>query len=143
MKLSLPTIFLVFTALTLLSCSSEPTAPEDLLEDERYISVFTELLVINQLDEEQLNGVSRDYLKEQVFEEYYITRKQFERTHSYYQQKPKQQIQRLEKIEESLTVERDRLQNQLNEDRKQLADTLVTPDTLSSPDPLDKINNND
>jgi len=127
--------FLIFLALILISCS-DPTAPEDLLDENRYVSVFSELLMINQIDEQQLNGVSRNYLKEQVFEEYDVTREQFERTHKYFQQQPEQQLQRLSKIEESLTQERDRFQDRLNEDRKQLADTLAVPDSLSVSDTL-------
>lgn len=112
------------------SSCGDPTAPEDLLEEDRYISVFSELLVINQLDDEELETVSREYLKEQVFEEYDVTQAQFERTHRYFQQQPDRQIERLDKIEEMFTEERDRFQNRLNEERKQLSDSLAVPDTI-------------
>lgn len=132
MKRSIRPVFLMFSLLLLVSCS-DPTAPEDLLEEKRYISLFSELVVINQLDEAQLDSVSRDYLKEQAFKEYKVTREQFERSHLYYQKQPEQQLKRIDKIEEWLTEERERLQEKLNRERKQLADSLAVPDTLSRP----------
>lgn len=120
---------LFISSIVIFSCG-DPTATEDLLEEDRYISVFSELLVINQLNEEQLGAVSREYLKEQVFEEYDITREQFERTHRFFQQQPERQLQRLNKVEEIFTEERDRLQERLNEERKKIADSLAVPDTL-------------
>lgn len=132
MKHRLITVFLMFTTLVLSSCGNT-TAPEDILEEDRYVSVFTELVVINQLNEEQLDSLSRDYLKEQVFEEHDVSREQFERTHQYFQQQPDQQIQRLDRIEETLTTERDSLQDWLNRDRKRLTDSLAVSDTLQEP----------
>lgn len=121
---------LLFIGLIAISSCGDPTASGDLLEEDRYLSVFSELLVINQLNEEQLGPVSREYLKEQVFEEYDVTREQFERTHRYFQQQPERQLQRLNKVEEIFTEERDRLQERLNEERKKIADSLSVPDTL-------------
>lgn len=121
---------LLFIGLIAISSCGDPTASGDLLEEDLYLSVFSELLVINQLNEEQLGPVSREYLKEQVFEEYDVTREQFERTHRYFQQQPERQLQRLNKVEEIFTEERDRLQERLNEERKKIADSLSVPDTL-------------
>lgn len=115
---------------TVLSSCGDSTASEDLLEEDRYISVFSELLVINQLNDEQLGPVSREYLQDQVFEEYSVTREQFERSHRYFQQQPERQLQRLNKVEENFTEERDRLQERLNEERKKITDSLTVPDTL-------------
>lgn len=129
MKVKLIGIFIIMLAFAISSCGDQ-TAPEDLLEEDRYIDVFSELLVVNQMDEEQLDGVSRDYLKEQVFEKYGITQKQFEQSHRYYQKQPDEQLRRLDKIEEQLTDQRERFQDRLDKDRKQLADSLVGPDSL-------------
>lgn len=141
MKIRVPgIIFILATALLFSSCG-DPTAPEDLLEEDQYITVFSELLVINQIEQDQLDGVSREYLKEQVFDEHNVTREQFERTHRYYQQQPEQHLRRLDKIEDLLTNQRDRFQDRLNEDRKQIADSLSIPDSLSEkdlfPEPVD------
>ncbi|WP_340105049.1 DUF4296 domain-containing protein [Rhodohalobacter sp. 8-1] len=139
MKRSFPFVFLMVSLLIFVSCSNT-TAPEDLVEEDRYITVFTELVVINQLNETQLDSVSRDYLKEQIFEKYNVTPEQFERTHLYYQKQPEQQLQRIDKIEESLTEERDQLQDRLNENRKQLADSLAAAsDTLPRPGPAEEL----
>jgi len=133
MNRRLASIFLILTSLVLLSCG-DPTAPEDLLEEDLYVSVFSELLIINQINEQQLDGISRDYLKEQVFEEYDVTREQFEQTHRYFQQQPEQQLERLSKIEETLMQDRDRFQDRINEDRKRLADSLAVADSLTDSD---------
>lgn len=129
-KIKATGFFLILAALLFSSCG-DPTAPEDLLEDDRYIAVFSQLLVINQLTEDQLDGVSRDYLKEQVYIEYDVTNEQFQRTHRYYQLQPEQHIQRLDKIEEMLTNQRDQFQDRLNKDRKMIADSLSALDSLS------------
>lgn len=129
MKVKLIGISIIIAALTISSCG-DPTATDDLLEEDRYIDVFSELLVVNQPDEEQLDGVSREYLKEKVFEEYGVTQEQFERSHRYYQKQPDEQLRRLDKIKEQLTDQRERFQDRLDEDRKQLADSLVGPDSL-------------
>lgn len=144
MKRKLIGILLFLFAAFFSSCG-DPTAPEDLLEEELYINVFTELLVINQLNEEKLDGVSRDYLREQVYEEYDVTREQFDRTHQYYQKQPDKQLDRLDKIEETLIDHRDNFQDRLNEDRKRLTDSVSTsvPDTLPKLNPNDYYNNDD
>ena len=130
MKVKPIVIPLILFALLVSSCGNT-TAPEDLLEEDRYIDVFSELLVVNQMEEEQLDGVSRDYLKEQVFEEYNVTQKQFEQSHRYYQKQPDEQLRRLDKIEKQLTDQREMFQDRLDEERKQLADSLIGSDTLS------------
>ena len=134
MKIKVPGIIFILATTLFFSSCGDPTAPEDLLEEDRYITVFSELLVINQIEQEQLDGVSREYLKEQVFDKHSVTREQFERTHRYYQQKPEQHLQRLDKIEDLLTNQRDRFQDRLNEDRKKIADSLSISDSLSNSD---------
>ena len=133
MKISIPGFLLILIAFLFTSCG-DPTAPENLLEEERYIAVFTELVILNQIGEENLNGVSREYLNKQIFEKYGVTKEQFEQTHRYYQQKPEQHLQRLDKIENLLTNQRDRFQDRLNEDRKKIADSLSISDSLSKSD---------
>ena len=130
MKVKPIAIPLILFALLVSSCGNT-TAPEDLLEEDRYIDVFSELLIVNQMEEEQLDGVSRDYLKEQIFEEYNVTQEQFERSHRYYQKQPDEQLRRLDKIEKQLSDQREMFQDRLDEERKQLADSLIGPDTLS------------
>lgn len=129
MKIRSIGVILILAAFLFSSCG-DPTAPEDLLEEDRYIAVFSQLLVINQINDDKLDGVSREYLKEQVFEEHDVTREQFERTHRYYQQQPEKHLQRLDKIEDLLTTQRDNFQDRLNEDRKKITDSLSVSDSL-------------
>jgi hypothetical protein len=119
----------------LVSCS-DPTAPEDVIQEETYINVFTELVIINQLGDAQLDSLARDSLKREVFAEYGVNREQFDEAHSYYQKQPDAQLRRLDKIEEILTEQRERFQDKLNEDRKRIADSLMVQDSLSASDSL-------
>lgn len=145
MKIRSIGVILILAAFLFSSCG-DPTAPEDLLEEDQYIAVFSQLLVINQITDEKLDGVSREYLKEQVFEEHNVTQEQFERTHRYYQQQPEQHLQRLDKIEDLLTTQRDNFQDRLNEDRKKITDSLSVSDSLLERDaykkPVDSISIN-
>ena len=130
MKSKAAGFFLISIALLFSSCG-DPTAPENLLEEDRYIDVFAELVVVNQIGEDNLDGVSREYLKEQIFDKYNVTKEQFERTHRYYQQQPEKHLQRLDKVENILTEQRDRFQDLLNDERKKIADSLSISDSLS------------
>lgn len=121
--------FLIFLILLTASCSTDDR-PDDLIEEERYVQVFTELVVINQITDEQLGPVSRDYLTEQVFEKQGVTESQFDRTHQYYQRQPDRQLERISKVEEKLTRERDQFQERLNSDRRAAADSAAVSDTL-------------
>lgn len=122
---------LIAFLLFLINCS-DTTAPEDLLEEDCYINVFSELVVINQVNDEQLGSVSRDSLREQVYEKYEVSPEQFNRSHQFYQQQPDKQLERINKIEGIFEEERERFQERLNEERQRAADTTSTPDTLSS-----------
>lgn len=143
----------LFVLLTfLLSSCGDATAPENLMDEDRYVKVFSELVVINQLTDEQLGPVSREYLREQVYEKYNITDEQFSRSHRYYQQQPDKQYQRIDKIENLLTSERDIFQERLNQMKteirdsvaladslsklEQVGDTIALPDTLEIPDDI-------
>ena len=116
---------LLFTA----ACSNGDR-PDDLIEEDRYVRVFTELVVINQITDEQLGPVSRDYLTEQVFENHGVDEEQFNRTHQYYQRQPDRQLKRISKVEEKLKNERDQFQERLNEERQAARDTAAVSDTL-------------
>ncbi|MFO7846346.1 MAG: DUF4296 domain-containing protein [Balneolaceae bacterium] len=122
---------LIGSLLIFLACG-DPTAPEDLLEEDRYIRVFSELVVVNQLTEDQLGGVSRDYLRDQVFEKHDIDPDRFNRTHQYYQKQPELQLERIDQVEEILKEERDRFQDRLNEERSQAREQPQQPDSVSS-----------
>lgn len=116
-----------------ISCS-DPTAPEDVMEEETYINIFTELVIINQLSDAQIDSVAQDSLKQKVFDEYGVNRDQFDEAHRYYQKQPDAHLRRLDRIEEILTEQRERFQDRLNDDRKRIADSLAVRDSLAAAD---------
>jgi hypothetical protein len=121
--LVLPFIFLS------VSCS-DSEAPKDLIPENRYVDIFSQLVVINQITDEQLGEVSRDSLITQVFEQQGVSRDQFNRSHQYYQRQPDRQLQRVKRVEEKLKNERDEFQERLNEKRRAIRDTAAVTDTL-------------
>lgn len=124
-------IFTLLISLLLFAAAcSNADRPDDLIGEERYVQIFSELVVINQITDEQLGPVSRDYLTEQVFENHGVDEDQFNRTHSYYQRQPDRQLERISKVEEKLKNERDEFQERLNEERRAASDTAAVADTL-------------
>ena len=115
----------------LLSCS-DPTAPENLIEEQTYIDIFTELVIINQLNEQQLDSLSQDSLRTRVLEEYRVTDQQFEEAHRYYQKQPDAQLKRLDIIEEKLDGQRELFQQRLNDDREKLINEALAEDSLAA-----------
>lgn len=128
-------LLIIIGLLGWLTACGDPTAPEDLLEEDLYIEVFSELVVINQLSDEQLDGVSREYLKEQAFEKYDVDPEQFNRSHQFYQKQPELQLERIDRVEEILKEERDRFQDRLNEERSRGTEQPQRPDAVSSEQP--------
>lgn len=103
------------------------------MAEDRYLDVFTELLVANQLTDEQLGSVNRSYVHQQIFEKYSTDRETFEMSHNYYQRNAEAQENRLAKIEEKLDTERDRIQEAFDEFRRQQQEALER-DTLDVDD---------
>lgn len=111
------------------SCTDKE-APPDLIAEDRYLEIFSHLVVINQITDEQLGEASRDSLVQQVFEQNAVTRDQFNRSHHYYQRQPDHQLARIARVEEKLKHERDEFQARLDEKRRIKTDTTVVSDTL-------------
>ena len=80
--------------------------PDNLIEEETYLNIFTELAVLNQMRDEQIAPVSREYLAEEVFERYNITREQFNNSHHYYQMDADAHLERITQLERKLNDER-------------------------------------
>lgn len=106
---------LIFVALLLITtvpaCDDEP---ENLLNEETYISVFSELLILRQINDRQLQSASRDSLEIRVYDKYGINREQFETSHHYFQQNPEAHIKRIERIQEILEQEQATLRKNVN-----------------------------
>lgn len=122
-------ILLISLLLYSISCDNGDK-PEDLIEEDRYVSIFSQLLVLNQITDDQLGPVSRDSLVEQVFEQYSITEDRFNRSHNFYQRNPEKQIEVINKVENNLKSERDEFQDRLNKARDAARDSAALSDTL-------------
>lgn len=94
--------------------------PDDLLKEETYLDIFTELVLLNQMRDEQIAPVSREYLEEQVFERHSTTREQFYSSHYYYQKDAGAQFARVEKLEKKLSEERAMIQAVIDSVEKEI-----------------------
>ncbi len=112
-----------------ISCTNKE-APPDLIAEDRYLEIFSHLVVINQITDEQLGEASRDSLVQQVFDQNEVTKDQFNRSHHYYQRQPDRQLARIARVEEKIKRERDDFQAQLDEKRRVITDTTMVSDTL-------------
>lgn len=123
--------FLVAFSLMLMSVScSDRDTPKDLIDEDRYIKIFSQLVMVNQIMDDQLGEISRDYLVDQVFEQHNVTDDQFYRSHQYYQRQPGRQLERINRMEEKFKNERDQFQERLNQERQAKRDSSVVTDTL-------------
>jgi len=111
------------------SCTDKEVPP-DLIAEDRYVEIFTHLVVINQISDDQLEEASRDSLIEHIFDQKGVTRDQFNRSHHYYQRQPERQLTRIARVEEKIKDERDDFQERLNEKRRVITDTTAVSDTL-------------
>lgn len=119
-------LILVFPLLT-----CQKNTPDNLIPEEKYLQIFTELIVLNQISDEQLNGLSMENLEEQIFEKYEVTQEEFRISHTHYQKDPEKQLERIRLIEESIQKQRKELQEKFNDDRERLLEeSAAEPDTL-------------
>lgn len=95
---------LLLTVLLFNSCGYDK--PDDLLKEETYLEIFTELILLNQMRDEHIAPVSRDYLSDQIFERHGVTHEQFNTSHHYYQKDAEAHLDRISKIEKKLNDER-------------------------------------
>lgn len=121
--------FFLALILSLLSCQN--STPDNLIPEDEYLNIFTELIILNQINDEQLNGVSREDLEHQIFDKYGVTKEEFRISHTHYQKNPEKQLERIRHIEESIQEQRKELQEKYNDDRKKLLEkSAAEPDTL-------------
>lgn len=100
----------VVIILSVFTFSCTDNKPEDLIPEDQYIDIFTELSVLNQLRDEQLQGVSREYLREQIFERHNTPEEVFRASHNYYQRDAEKQTERIELVVKKLEKERELIQ---------------------------------
>lgn len=109
--------FLILLLLASVSCSEQSHKPEQLISENQYISLLVELQLIRSYAENsQTDSTTVDSLTSEVFKRYNVSPEQFQTSHTYYQQFPKEQKRRIEKAIERLKID-------------QVVDTTQTSDT--------------
>ena len=101
-------LLIVTILLSFISCQKEEK-PEDILSEEKYEQVFIELTIVDQMNEDLLDEMTRQGLRNEVFQEYEITEEDFNRSHRYYEQQVDDQIRRMEEVNLKLREVRDTL----------------------------------
>lgn len=99
----LPLLFIAFSA-----CKDEN--PNGVMSEDQYIVVFSELLVVDQITDNQLGPVNKQHLVDEIYEKHNVTEEEFRISHNYYQQDPENQVRRVKMIEEFISSERDTIQ---------------------------------
>ncbi|MFU8812818.1 MAG: DUF4296 domain-containing protein [Balneolaceae bacterium] len=110
-----------FAGLLLAGCDSKPA---ELLEEEVYIDVFAELLIVQQLNPQQLESASRDSFEVKVFDKFNVSEESFRISHDYYQRDAEGQLLRIERIQQQIETERQRLQEESDRLTSELERTL-------------------
>lgn len=108
LKFLVPLLLIIFAA-----CEEEK--PDGVMAEDTYIAVFAELLVVDQIDDNQLGPVNRQHLVDEIYEKYNVTEEEFRESHNYYQQQPESQVERVDRIEEFISSDRDSIQSSLRE----------------------------
>lgn len=97
-------IFLLFLLVS--GCSDDPSKPDQLIKEDKYIDLMVELQLVRSYGESNaLDSLIVDSLTNEVFQKYEITDSVFVQSHNYYQQFPKKQKNRIEKAIERLKMD--------------------------------------
>jgi hypothetical protein len=96
---------LIFPLLLLLACNNEPKPPADLIQEDLYIEILTEMLMARQLSVMKQNDALEDSLIAVIHEKHKISSEQFQSTHRYYQADAVNQLERVKKAREILRQE--------------------------------------
>jgi hypothetical protein len=91
------------------ACQDDPNKPEDLIREPVYIDLLTEVFLIQSIAE--LRGIeeNKDSLYTVIFDQYNVTRDQFDRSHTYYQRQGEAQVARADSVRDMLRREREAL----------------------------------
>ncbi|WP_069132904.1 DUF4296 domain-containing protein [Rhodohalobacter halophilus] len=106
MKRTANIILLSIALLTALGCEKEP----EIMDEELYKTVLTELSIVNQMDEELFGEKSRLEKREDIFSHYGISEELFELSHEIYQRDIDAQMERIRDVQDRLRTERDSVQ---------------------------------
>ena len=112
------------------SCDDdEEVIPEDLYE-----TVFTELTVVNQMSTDQFSESDKEEIRNEIFSHYQLTEEEFRLSHEYYEGQGEQQIARMDSISLKLRQIRDEI-DQARQDHRARLDSLRQAETDSLDNP--------
>lgn len=128
----------IITAITALFVSGLLLAgcgpDKEYLDEEVYKRLVAEFALLNQMNEEVLNGRDREEVRFEIFEYYGTTAEEFEISHNYYQTDIDAQLKRMEETSALLRSERDSIHDAERAHRQALEevrlDTVNTDDTV-------------
>lgn len=113
-------LLLCIGSILIAGCSDDPERPDKLIPEDDYINLLVELQLIKSFSESSLaDSISVDSLVEVSFEKYGTNQEQFAASHTYYQQFPEAQKERIDSAIERLRMDERR-------DRGSYSDTAGT-----------------
>lgn len=82
---------------------------DKIMDEKTYEDVFIELAFLDQYDEKLLNDITRDELRDTIFDHYGVTKEQFRISHEHYQSQVEKQLERIDRIGQRIRDERDKV----------------------------------
>lgn len=108
-----------------ISCSDKP--PNEVMSEDKYENLFIELAILSQTDTIQIADEERIELRNEIYSKYNTDKERFRITHDYYESRIPEQLERMDRISETLHAERDSIsavQRRYREANKENADSL-------------------
>ncbi len=119
--LTISAFFLLFVACT-------DSVPEHVIDEETYERMFIEFAIVNQMDRNLLEeNQTRDDLRAKIYDFYGVTEEEFSLSHEYYENDLDEQLERLERINQIIREERDKISEAEEEHRRQ---NIEAPDSI-------------
>ncbi|MEX0646788.1 MAG: hypothetical protein WEA56_11340 [Balneolaceae bacterium] len=95
---------------------------EKYISEDLYITVFTELVILNQINDE-IADTEKDEIREEVFTHYNISEEEFRIAHEFYERQNEKQVARMDSISKNLRDVRDEI-SQAERDQRAVIDSL-------------------
>lgn len=123
MKLTLSALLFSLLFFSLSACEEEP----EIIDEELYKTLITELAIVNQMDEELLSDKTLEEKREEVFDHYGVSRELFDLSHDIYQSDIDAQMERIKDVQDRLRTERDSVQAA---ERRHREENRIDPDSI-------------
>ena len=110
-------VLVIILAAVLSGCDGKElvSKPENLIPEEKYVKVITELQLLDSWVYTSEEISNPDSIMLEIFTFYGVTNEQFEQSHAYYQSKPQEHSARIDSALKILEKEQEKL-NQSSED---------------------------